>query len=268
VNHEAKTEQAIRASSVSVRFGGVKALTDVSLTIPAGRVTGLIGPNGSGKSTMVNVITGMVRPTAGQVTLDGTDVLSSGASARPRHGLVRTFQTPRVKGASSVLDNVLIGSYAKEHTGIPGAIFGSPRSRREKRAAREHADQLIERFGLQAFAMRPAAAAPIWALRSMEIARALMADPRYLLLDEPAAGTDDEAKARLMATVKELGSAGIGVLMIEHHFNLVVEVCDDVVVLNKGQLLATGTPAEITTHPEVMSVYLGTEVTRCTEVTR
>jgi ABC-type branched-subunit amino acid transport system ATPase component len=262
MNQFETTDRAIRATGVSVRFGGVKALTEVSLSIPAGRVTGLIGPNGSGKSTMVNVITGMVRPTAGQVTLDGTDVLRSGASSRPRHGLVRTFQTPRVKGASTVLDNVLIGSYAKERTGMPGAIFGSPRSRREKSAAREHAEQLIERFGLQAFAGRPAAEAPIWALRAMEIARALMADPRYLLLDEPAAGTDDEAKARLITTVKELGTAGIGVLMIEHHFNLVVEVCDDVVVLNKGELLATGTPAEVTAHPEVMSVYLGTEVTR------
>lgn len=251
------TTDAIQLRDIAVSFGGVKALDGVSMDIPKGTVTGLIGPNGSGKSTMVNVVTGMVRTTAGTGTIGGEALLSRAAHRRANLGIARTFQTPRVKSLSTVRDNILVGAYSQGRSRLAGAILTTPRSRAEERAAWELTEELIERFRLREFADKRAGDVPVWALRSVEIARALMMRPQYLLLDEPAAGTDDEAKELLVSTARELAAQGLGVLLIEHHFHLVAEVCSHVIVLNKGQLLARGTPADVTSDPLVIDTYLG-----------
>ena len=234
---------AVRASSVTRSFRGVRALDDVTLEVRRHEVVGLIGSNGAGKSTLVNVLSGFDAPDSGRVELDGEDVTGWSAHRRGRAGLARTFQHSRSFRDLSVRENVEIGAL--------GCGAGA-------RAARARAEELLELLGLQAFADAPAGTLAHGDERRLGVARALATEPRYVLLDEPAAGlpeTEVPALADAVRAVRDEHDAGV--LLIDHNMTLVLDVCDRVHVLDHGKTLAEGTPAEIRANAEVTSAYLG-----------
>jgi ABC-type branched-subunit amino acid transport system ATPase component len=247
----------VTVSDVDVSFGGVAALRNVSMKIPAGEVTALIGPNGAGKSTLVNCISGYAQPKTGIISVDGQNASGWPAHKRAAKGIARTFQTPRVQLKESLWENVMIGAYPHTHSSLVSTVFRVPAFRRREAHAAELAMKALDRFGLRENTETLAEDAPVWALRLMEVARALATQPKYLLLDEPAAGVDENARNQLATLVRGLAKEGIGVLVIEHHFGFVREVADNVVVLEQGQLLTQGSPAEIEKDQRVIDSYLG-----------
>lgn len=248
---------SIDISEVSVRFGGLRALSDVTMSIPSGQVTALIGPNGAGKSTLVNCISGLVRPTHGRIEVNGVATGGAPAHERAAHGIVRTFQTPRVELDRTLAENVLIGSWSTTRSGMLATLLRTPRMRRREAEARERAEEVLRQFGLWEARDKQAAGVSVWMLRLLEVARAVAMRPRYLLLDEPAAGIDDTAQELLGRTVRALAAAGIGVLLIEHHFGFVREVSDSVIVLAQGQVLMQGNAAEVASDQLIIDTYLG-----------
>jgi ABC-type branched-subunit amino acid transport system ATPase component/ABC-type branched-subunit amino acid transport system permease subunit len=242
---------------ISLHFGGVRAIDGLDLDIRAGEVHGLIGPNGSGKTTTLNVISGYYRPNAGSLALGGISLPFQQPHLRAQHRIARTFQTPRLVGAASVLENVMIGGTVQGVAGFAESLFSLPRHLRDEKALRGAAMQALSIVGLEGLAAVRADRLQHSELRFVEIARALMLRPAFLLLDEPAAGLSPEEIRRLGALVKAIGGAGTGVLLVEHHADLIFDICDRVTVLNLGKELAAGTPAEIRSHREVVSAYLG-----------
>lgn len=228
---------------VTVRFGGHTALNNVSIDAPDGIVTGLIGPNGAGKTTMFNVITGVQRPNSGTVALDGVDLDSVPAHKRARQGLGRTFQRLELFGSLTVRENIRV------------AASSLPRSQRGARA-----DELIEQLGMQAIAQQRADTLSTGTGRLVELARCLATRPRLVLLDEPASGQDEQETERFSALLTQLAANGIAILLVEHDMDLVMQVCQRLHVLDFGQLIASGTPAEVRADAKVQAAYLGTEV--------
>ena len=244
-------------SGIVLSFGGVRAIDGLDVDIAPGTVHGLIGPNGSGKTTTLNVISGFSAPQAGTVAI-GTQPLAAGRPAsRARRKIARTFQTPRIIGEASVLDNAMVGGAVGLHAGFVEAALALPRSRREEAALRREAMLALRIVGLDGLAAVRADRLQHSELRFLEIARALLLHPAFLLLDEPAAGLSAEEIRRLGALIREISRRGTGVLLVEHHADLIFDICDRVTVLNLGRILAAGTPAEIRAHQEVVSVYLG-----------
>ncbi len=244
-------------TGVELAFGAVRAIDGLSLRLAPGEVHGLIGPNGSGKTTTLNAISGFVRPQQGQVTVAG-QILQPGATAsRAAAGIARTFQTPRVAGEASVLDNVMLGGTCTSRATFGEALLRLPRARREERGLRDRAVLALRAVGLERLAAVRADRLQHSELRFVEIARALMAAPAFLLLDEPAAGLSVDEITRLGELIRAVAAAGTGVLLVEHHADLIFAVCDRVTVLNLGSILAAGTPAEIRAHREVVEAYLG-----------
>jgi ABC-type branched-subunit amino acid transport system ATPase component len=242
---------------IAVSFGNVRAIDGLDLDVDPGRIHGLIGPNGSGKTTTLNVISGYYPAKAGTLTL-GTKVLPAGRPAlRATCGIARTFQTPRVVGEASVLANVMIGGTIEGQASFIEAMLSLPRHRRDERALAAKASALLNVVGLESMADVRTDRLQHSELRFIEIARALMLEPDFLLLDEPAAGLSSDEIGRLGALIKAIAKRGTGVLLVEHHADLIFEICDQVTVLNLGRTLAAGTPAEIRTHKEVVSAYLG-----------
>jgi len=240
---ERRPGDSLRASSVSRAFAGVQALRDVSLELQPGEVLGLIGPNGAGKSTLVNVLSGFDRPTHGQVVLDGRDVTRWRASRRGRNGLARTFQHSHAFRALSVRENIEVSALGD------GA---SPRQ------AARRAGELLELLGLAAYADAPAAGLAHGDERRLGVARALATDPRYVLLDEPAAGLPEAEVPGFAAVVRTVrDDHGAGVLLIDHNMTLIMDVCDRIQVLDRGETLAEGTPDEIRGNLDVSAAYLG-----------
>ncbi len=240
---ERRPGETLRASAVSRSFAGVEALRGVTLELHRGEALGLIGPNGAGKSTLVNVLSGFDRPTEGTVELDGRDVTRWPAHRRGRHGLARTFQHSRAFRDLSVRENVEVAALG---------VGASPR-----RAA-IRADELLELLGLSAYADAPAAALAHGDERRLGVARALATDPRYVLMDEPAAGlpeAETPAFAEVVRSVRD--DHGAGVLLIDHNMALIMEVCDRIHVLDQGTTLAEGAPAEIRSNLDVAAAYLG-----------
>jgi branched-chain amino acid transport system ATP-binding protein len=235
----------LEAEDVTVRFGGVTALSGVALRAPDGQVTGLIGPNGAGKTTFFDVATGLRRPRPGQVRLDGRDVTRHGPGRRARHGLGRTFQRLEVFGSLSVRDNVLLAA----------EVAGGWRSL--GRPSRRVADALLDRTGLAAVADRPAAELPTGTARLLEVARALATAPSTLLLDEPGSGLDEAETRALGDLLVDVAREGTAVLLVEHDVELVMRVCASVTVLDGGRVLTTGTPAEVQGDARVREAYLG-----------
>ncbi|MCX7364912.1 MAG: branched-chain amino acid ABC transporter ATP-binding protein/permease [Alphaproteobacteria bacterium] len=244
-------------SNIALHFGGVKAIDGLDLEIRSGQVHGLIGPNGSGKTTTLNVISGYYAPRTGQAQLNGTALPFDAPHARAAHRIARTFQTPRMIGGASVLDNVMIGGTTQGRGTFVESLLLLPRHHSDEAHLRDAAMLALQTVGLESLASVRADRLQHSELRFMEIARALMLRPAFLLLDEPAAGLSAEEIRRLGALIVAISRAGVGVLLVEHHADLIFDICDRVTVLNLGKVLAAGTPDEIRSHREVVNAYLG-----------
>jgi branched-chain amino acid transport system permease protein len=242
---------------VALSFGGVRAVDGLDLAIRPGEVHGLIGPNGSGKTTTLNVLSGYYAPQSGTAKLNGAVLPALVRHTRARHRIARTFQTPRLVGEASVLDNVMIGGTIDGRGTFAESLLSLPRHRRDEAMLRETAMLALATVGLESLATARADRLQHSELRFVEIARGLMLRPAFLLLDEPAAGLSAEEIRRLGAFLVEIAKTGTGVLLVEHHADLIFDICHHVTVLNLGKMLAAGTPAEIRSHPEVVSAYLG-----------
>ncbi|MCP1842726.1 branched-chain amino acid transport system permease protein [Bradyrhizobium sp. USDA 4538] len=249
--------KTLQLRGIALSFGNVKAIDGLDLDIAPGAIHGLIGPNGSGKTTTLNVISGYYAAKAGTMTLGG-EVLAAGQPVkRAACGIARTFQTPRVIGEASVLENVMIGGSIEGRANFVEAILALPRNGADERLLAAKAYALLGVVGLEALADIRADRLQHSELRFIEIARALMLDPDFLLLDEPAAGLSNDEIERLASLIKAVCGRGTGVLLVEHHADLIFDICHQVTVLNLGRTLAAGTPAEIRIHKEVVSAYLG-----------
>ncbi|MGC2087233.1 MAG: ATP-binding cassette domain-containing protein [Bradyrhizobium sp.] len=242
---------------IALSFGNVRAIDGLDLDVAPGQIHGLIGPNGSGKTTTLNVISGYYAAKAGAMTLGDAALPPGRPALRAINGIARTFQTPRVIGEASVLENVMIGGSVDGRASFVEAMLSLPRSRRDERALAEKAHALLNVVGLDGVSEVRADRLQHSELRFVEIARALMLDPDMLLLDEPAAGLSNDEIARLADLIRAIAARGTGVLLVEHHADLIFDICDQVTVLNLGRTLAAGTPAEIRVHREVVSAYLG-----------
>jgi branched-chain amino acid transport system ATP-binding protein len=229
----------LELSNVTRRFGGVVALDDVSLTVQPGEIAGLIGPNGAGKTTAFNVITRLYRPESGEITFDGESLLRTPPHKIVRRGIARTFQNVELFQTMTVLENVLVGAHTRRH-------------------GRARARDVLEYVEIEDLAERPATGLSFGTLKRIELARALVAEPRLLLLDEPAGGLSHEEVERLAAFIKRTRDRfELTVLLVEHHMNLVMGISEQVVALNFGRLIAQGTPAQVREHPELVKAYLG-----------
>ncbi|MHB8680630.1 MAG: ABC transporter ATP-binding protein [Acidimicrobiales bacterium] len=236
---------------ISVRFGGLHALDDVDLDVPAGEITGLIGPNGAGKTTLFNVLCGLIKPVSGRVWLDGSDITGWATHRRGRAGLARTFQRLELFARMSVEDN-LVAAWESSHR---GAIVGRGRNERKRRVA-----EVIDLLGLRPIAGRVAGELPTGLGRMVELGRALCTDPKVLLLDEPSSGLDLGETNRFSEVIRSVVGAGehnLAILLVEHDMALVMEVCNSITVLDFGRRIAQGTPAEIRGDPAVKAAYLG-----------
>ena len=242
---------------LSLSFGGVRAIDGVDFEIKTGEVHGLIGPNGSGKTTILNVISGYYAPQEGQVRLDGKALRPRSPHTRAGLHIARTFQTPRVIGDTSVLENVMVGGTTQGRGSFVESLLALSRHRRDEAHLREAATAALAVVGLEQLASVRSDRLQHSELRFVEIARALMLRPSFLLLDEPAAGLSVDEIKRLGALIVTISQRGTGVLLVEHHADLIFDICDRVTVLNLGKVLASGTPAEIRAHREVINAYLG-----------
>lgn len=250
---------ALALTDVTVRFGGISALSDVSLGVPSGQLCGLIGANGAGKTTLFDVISGLRSPYSGTVTLHGTDVTKWSVQRRARFGLRRTFQRVQVFGWLSVEDNLLVASeWRGGGGGVLGDLVALPTRGARERERREKAEAVLERCGLLDIRHRPAASLPIGTARLVELARALMDDPTVLLFDEPASGLDSTEAERFGDLVQEIAASHeAAILLVEHNVGFVMQRCHRVVVLHLGKVLADGTPEQVREDPLVLSAYLG-----------
>jgi branched-chain amino acid transport system permease protein len=260
---EGATAAGLEVRGVTVRFGGLVALNKVDLTVPAGGVVAVIGPNGSGKSTLFNVITGLVRASEGSIRFEGRELRRLSPHRILKCGVARTFQNIRLFPTLSVLENVMVGEHASLHTGPIGAVLGLPRTRREEAAARQWALDIISLFGNR---LTPRINQAVSGLsyanrRRVEIARALASRPRILLLDEPTAGMNPAETLELAEQIGSLKALGLTVLLIEHKLDVVTQLADTVVVLDHGEKIAEGTPAEVRRNEEVLRAYLGRAAT-------
>ena len=249
------------ATDITVRFGGLTAVDGATLEVPDGGFTGLIGPNGAGKTTLFNVISGFQQPTAGTLHFGDRDVTQMPASARARAGMGRTFQKLELFGRMSVYDNLLVAAEA-EHSrlDIVSDVLSLPRRRSEERRCGGIAAEMLATLGLEWARDRRAADLPVGTARIIELGRALCAGPKLLLLDEPSSGLDsDETKAFGELLKRINAEMGIGILLVEHDMDLVMEVCKDIYVLEFGRMIAHGAPEAIVRNPAVRAAYLGEE---------
>jgi ABC-type branched-subunit amino acid transport system ATPase component len=248
---------AITLRGIVLAFGGVRAIDGLDLTVRPGEVHGLIGPNGSGKTTTLNVICGFNVPEQGEARLGSMALPPGVPRSRAGMGIARTFQTPRLVGEASVLENVMIGGTIAGQGSFVESLLTLPRHGKDEAMLTERATLALRIVGLETLANVRADRLQHSELRFMEIARALMLAPKFLLLDEPAAGLSTDEIERLGELIKQISRHGAGVLLVEHHADLIFDICDQVTVLNLGKELAAGTPADIRAHKEVVSAYLG-----------
>jgi branched-chain amino acid transport system ATP-binding protein len=253
------TRNVLEVDSVTLRFGGLVALDDVSFHIAEGEILGLIGPNGAGKTTCFNAVTGVYRPTSGDIRFNGASITGMKRHKITQMGVARTFQNIRLFKAMTALENVMVGADANHKTGMISALFRLPRHRREEEAAHERAMELLRFMGIHRHADELAANLSYGDQRRLEIARAMATEPKLICLDEPAAGFNPAEKATLMDLIRKVRDQGYTVLLIEHDMRLVMGVTDRIVVLEFGRKIAEGKPAEIRDNPAVIAAYLGVD---------
>jgi len=248
---------ALTVTGLAKSFGGVKAIQDLSFEVHAGTVHAIIGPNGAGKTTLINLVTGIYAPDSGTVELFGQDVGGRAPEGLAKLGLSRTFQNLQVCMNMSAVDNVMIGAHLSLASGLLGGMFRLPSMRRADAACRERALELMEFVGVAQYAGSQASQLPYGALKRLEIARALAASPRLLLMDEPAAGLNHTETAEIEVLIRRIAESGTTVVLVEHDMKLIMGVSDRILVLHYGQRLALGTTDEVRNHPDVISAYLG-----------
>ncbi|GAB2530092.1 ABC transporter ATP-binding protein [Simplicispira piscis] len=249
----------LRVSDVEMKFGGVKALSDVSFTIEAGSIAAIIGPNGAGKTTLFNVVSGLYVPSRGSITWDGAELIGLPPHRLAEKGIARTFQNPQLLEGATALQTVQIGCHISAHRSLLGALLRYAPFRRSEVALRQRSLELLEFVGLGAFAQAPASSLSYGQVKRLDIARALGCQPRLLIMDEPAAGLNGAETQELKTLIQKVAASGITVVLVEHDMKLVMELSEHIVVLNYGQVLTQGKPAEVRANPQVLAAYLGSD---------
>jgi branched-chain amino acid transport system ATP-binding protein len=252
------TNNLLIAENITVKFGGLTAVSDVSFTIPENSVVSLIGPNGAGKTTFFNVLTGLYKPTEGWVGLGDQDITGLPTHRISAMGLARTFQNIRLFGSMTAEENVMVAMHSHMKAGVASTVFGTRSQRREEREALDNARELLDFLGLSGFGNEYARNLPYGNQRRLEVARALALKPKVLLLDEPTAGMNPREKedlADLIGGIKE--KLGVSILLIEHHIDFVRRVSERITVLDRGAKIAEGSPDEVLSNEQVITAYLG-----------
>jgi len=248
---------SLEAQHVSIAFGGMKVLTDVSVRVTPDTITGLVGPNGAGKTTLFNCLTGVARPQQGVVELDGRDISALPLDQRIQLGISRTFQTPRLDLDASVLDAVMLGFYCRNKPTLASAFVSLPERRQLESRLREEAEALIQLFELTNDPRQRSGSLSLGRLRLLEVARALASEPRYLLLDEPAAGIDEHDRELLANAIRGAARRNVGVLLVEHNVGFVADLSDHMIALVRGEVVASGQPRDVVHDEQVVTAYLG-----------
>lgn len=247
----------LELNGITQIFGGVTALEDVSCSISQGQITGIIGPNGAGKTTLFNIVTGIYSQTGGRVCFEGKDISGLPAERLAALGMVRTFQNIELFGTMTVLENVMVGLHSRSSCGMLACSFKMPWAFKEEQRIRTEAHEWLSFVGIDDLAEMQANNLPFGKGRLLEIARAMACRPRMILMDEPAAGLNSQETLGLADLIRRIRDSGVTVVLVEHDMELVMDICDRIIVLNLGRKLAEGSPREIQENPEVIAAYLG-----------